>query len=338
MSNPVRYCSKHPKEKMTLLLNQYVCDICDPPGGFGAKKPIVLDPNTVVVNWNFLPVVQTTFSGTKTATHVTTYNRNDSEGYLLCTTCGERATSASSIEASHGVNYPHTWKHGGLKVGDKIVDPLQLNHYWKWDGGAWNSFVKTTIHTGMGATPTATYARNDSDGYLISPKTGKRANGACGNEAKIYDLGMINIIESWSHGGLQVGDRVESSYLGVVNFAVNDEEWDGSKWNSIPHYGQPQPQSQAPVPRNDLHGYLMCRCGSRATGADAHYVYHTCDGLNSTRTLHGGLQIRDRVETSKCGYGVNYDDEWDGNRWVSITPIVSTVFYTATSGSWGSPP
>lgn len=29
----MKYCNKHPQEKMTLLLNNYVCDICD-----GKKK------------------------------------------------------------------------------------------------------------------------------------------------------------------------------------------------------------------------------------------------------------------------------------------------------------
>lgn len=26
-----KYCDDHPFQKMTLLLNRYVCDICDPP-------------------------------------------------------------------------------------------------------------------------------------------------------------------------------------------------------------------------------------------------------------------------------------------------------------------
>lgn len=28
------YCPKHPRQKMTLLLNNYVCDICDPPSDY----------------------------------------------------------------------------------------------------------------------------------------------------------------------------------------------------------------------------------------------------------------------------------------------------------------
>jgi len=28
---PDKYCDDHPFQKMTLLLNTYVCDICDPP-------------------------------------------------------------------------------------------------------------------------------------------------------------------------------------------------------------------------------------------------------------------------------------------------------------------
>src|SRR5438105_1702362 len=28
-----RYCPKHPQERMTLLLNDYICDICSPPKG-----------------------------------------------------------------------------------------------------------------------------------------------------------------------------------------------------------------------------------------------------------------------------------------------------------------
>ncbi len=35
------YCLKHPKEKMTLLLDRYVCDICDPPGGVAHTLPTV---------------------------------------------------------------------------------------------------------------------------------------------------------------------------------------------------------------------------------------------------------------------------------------------------------
>jgi hypothetical protein len=38
----ITYCPKHPHQKMTLLLNNHVCDICNPPNGEKeqTKKPI----------------------------------------------------------------------------------------------------------------------------------------------------------------------------------------------------------------------------------------------------------------------------------------------------------
>lgn len=112
-----RYCDKHSGEKMTLLFNSYVCDVCSPPSS--------------------ATQLGTTQQQVK-------HLRNDADKYVLCPTCGDRARFADHNSLNgrdtnnwygHCIN-KHAWiPVGGWKVGDKTFNRISSGNDYEWIGG-----------------------------------------------------------------------------------------------------------------------------------------------------------------------------------------------------------
>jgi len=84
-------CPKHPKEKMTLLLFSYVCDICDPPKGAKPAEPKTFHGAKATFSIGDVKIIP--FDPEK----VTCAARNDSDDFLLCRVCNERIIQATLI-------------------------------------------------------------------------------------------------------------------------------------------------------------------------------------------------------------------------------------------------